>query len=148
MRDTHPSSVIVVRAADSSDHAWLRTLEEFPWSDVTDDRALTPGIHLIAHDTHSGLRVGALTAADNGDWIELTHVLVERVARRRGVGRELALQLSESARQRGRQRILLEVRQDNKPAIRLYESLGYAEFHRRAGYYADGTTAIEMELRL
>ena len=42
----------------------------------------------------------------------------------------------------------LEVRYDNAPAIALYEKLGYREFGRYPGYYADGAEALRFEKRL
>jgi ribosomal protein S18 acetylase RimI-like enzyme len=42
----------------------------------------------------------------------------------------------------------LEVRADNAPAIRLYESRGYRLIGRYAGYYADDADALRYEKRL
>lgn len=42
------------------------------------------------------------------------------------------------------QRMFLEVSEHNQPARRLYESLGFQQSGRRAGYYADGSDAIVM----
>ncbi|MBU2768120.1 hypothetical protein HAP94_18560 [Acidithiobacillus ferrivorans] len=51
----------------------------------------------------------------------------------------------------GRNRIRLEVREDNTAALRLYTSVGYRPFDRIASYYeaappqVDRTAAIRME---
>lgn len=42
----------------------------------------------------------------------------------------------------------LEVRQDNQPAIGLYEKRGYRRFGTIKDYYEDGQTALRMEKRL
>ncbi len=42
------------------------------------------------------------------------------------------------ARELGAQRVLLEVRVDNDPAIHLYESSGFRRLGRRRGYYQPG----------
>ena len=64
---------------------------------------------------------------------------------RRGVGRELLLAAERYARAHGRTRLRLEARYDNASAIALYEKLGYQNFGRYPGYYADGAEALRFE---
>ena len=45
-------------------------------------------------------------------------------------------------------RVLLEVRADNEPALAFYARAGFAEIDRRRRYYRDGTDAIVLELDL
>jgi [ribosomal protein S18]-alanine N-acetyltransferase len=52
------------------------------------------------------------------------------------------------ARLRGMTRLRLEVREDNLPAIRLYQRLGFRLTGAKAGYYADKATALRYEKRL
>ena len=132
-----------VRTAEPRDHAWLAELPEFPHTDVTNDQALTLGVHLVVEV--DGVRVGALTASDNGHWLELTHVYVASNARRAGAGRALLHALQNAAIGRTRSRILLEVRADNFGAIALYQGEGFAQFHVRKDYYSDGQDALELE---
>jgi ribosomal-protein-alanine N-acetyltransferase len=44
--------------------------------------------------------------------------------------------------------VLLEVRRTNRPAMRLYRSLGFTAIGVRRRYYGDGEDAIEMVLVL
>ncbi len=134
---------LIVRPAAAPDYEWIRALPEFPHEDVTEARALTAGVHLLAE--RGGELIGALTASDNGDWLELVHVHVAFSARRTGAGRALVLALQAAAIERARPRILLEVRQDNLSAIALYSSLGFTQFHVRKHYYSDGMNALEFE---
>lgn len=136
---------VLIRDAGPRDSAWLQTLPEFPFEDVLNPHALTPGVHLVAEV--DGTPVGALTASDNGDWLELTHVHVASDARRHGAGRALVVALQQAAHERARPRVLLEVRMDNTAARALYDSLGFTAFHTRKSYYSDGTDALEMEWR-
>ena len=55
--------------------------------------------------------------------------------RRRGAGRELIRVLILVARAAGAERILLEVREQNRPAIALYILSGFEEISRRRNYY-------------
>jgi len=66
----------------------------------------------------------------------------------RGVGRELLHAAERYARAHGRTRLRLEARYDNDAAIALYEKLGYRNFGRYPGYYADGAEALRFEKAL
>jgi ribosomal protein S18 acetylase RimI-like enzyme len=59
-------------------------------------------------------------------------------ARGRGIARRMLLRAESEARRRGCRRLRLEVRMDNTPAIRLYESLGFIDSQVLPGYYEDG----------
>lgn len=65
-----------------------------------------------------------------------------------GIGRTMMIKAEREARRRGCDRIRLEVRMDNIPAIRLYESLGYADTEVLPEYYEDGTHAFVMRKEL
>lgn len=93
---------------------------------------------------YAGLRSGGL--GGDGD---IQTVAVAPAHRGRGLGRLLVEALLLEARQRLVSSIFLEVRADNEPARGLYESLGFQEIDRRAGYYQpDGVDAIVMRLAL
>ena len=70
------------------------------------------------------------------EW-EIENVVVAVQHRRRGIGRELVRQILRSAGQAGADFILLEVRESNFPARKLYEQLGFVEIGRRTAYYYD-----------
>jgi len=78
----------------------------------------------------------------------LYSVAVSAEARGHGIGRRLMEDAARIARKRGRARLRLEVRADNRAAIRLYESLGYRQIGRRSGYYDDGMDAFRLEREL
>ncbi len=63
----------------------------------------------------------------------------------RGLGRELLDAAEASAAARGCRALRLEVREDNRRAINLYERSGYHRFGERPDYYADGATALRFE---
>lgn len=73
---------------------------------------------------------------------ELLRLAVRPEERRRGVAGALVAEGFERLRQEGVQFCFLEVRQDNAPAIALYERLGFARNGRRRGYYRDGMDAL------
>ena len=73
---------------------------------------------------------------------ELLRVGVDPEARRQGLARALLTEGLERLRRLDVQVCFLEVRVDNKPAIDLYESLGFSCTGHRKGYYRDGTDAL------
>lgn len=65
--------------------------------------------------------------------------------RGRGLARHLMAAGEEDARLRNCDRIRLEVRQSNLPAIHLYERHGFRVMALSNSYYPDGETAVRME---
>lgn len=72
----------------------------------------------------------------------LYSVAVAPQAAGQGIGRRLLAEMEAAARRRRARRLHLEVREDNKSAIRLYEQSGYGPIGRRPDYYSDGMTAL------
>jgi ribosomal protein S18 acetylase RimI-like enzyme len=64
---------------------------------------------------------------------------------RSGIGRALLAAAEDAARARGATAMRLEVREDNRRAIRLYEQSGYRPFDSKPDYYADGATALRFQ---
>jgi ribosomal-protein-alanine acetyltransferase len=75
----------------------------------------------------------------------LYSIAVAAEARGRGIGRLLLEDAARIARRHGCSCLRLEVRADNRAAIRLYESLGYRHIGRTLDYYADGMEALRLE---
>lgn len=75
----------------------------------------------------------AMVAGDDEELLTIT-VAPEYVGQ--GYGRQLLETLLNDAHARGAQRLLLEVRQSNHRAIRLYESVGFTIAGMRKNYYA------------
>ena len=69
-------------------------------------------------------------------------------ARGRGIGRRLMDACERAALKRGCDRLRLEVREKNRPAIALYETLGYRRIGRYEDYYQDGASALRFEKQL
>jgi len=80
-----------------------------------------------------------------GDDAELQRIAVAPDVRRRGTGRVLLAAARANAAGRGATRMLLEVREDNEPALALYRGDGFVEMARRRRYYRDGADAVVME---
>ena len=77
------------------------------------------------------------------------HLLgVSAAERGQGIGRRMMDRAEREARKRGCNRMRLEVRMDNLPAIRFYEHLGFIDTSVLPGYYDDGSHAFVMRKEL
>lgn len=70
----------------------------------------------------------------DAEW-EIENLVVEEVVRRRGLGKRLVDELVSQARLAGAQSVYLEVRESNRAARALYESVGFVAKGRRKSYY-------------
>ena len=85
---------------------------------------------------HNGTVIGFLAARAVSGECEIESIVVRRSRQREGTGSELLKQLLSKVSGRV-QRVFLEVRVSNQPAIRLYESAGFSTVGRRKNYYQD-----------
>ena len=107
---------------------WSR--EDF-WREASNDFAC----YIVALDDAEIIGFG-------GCWIsfeeaQVTNIALTSVQRGRGLGKALMARLMRAAATRGAERMTLEVRPSNTPALRLYEGLGFAAVGIRKKYYQD-----------
>ena len=79
---------------------------------------------------------------------ELANIAVAPTHRGKGIAKRIMENMHAYAKQRGAERMLLEVRVSNQSAIGLYEKYGYERYGLREHYYADGEDAYLMEKSL
>ncbi len=130
---------MTIRAATAGDVGSIRDLEQKSaaaahWSAEQYEVLLEQGVLLVAEEGQEicGF-VGARAVA--GDW-EIENMAVALGFLRRGIGSRLLRELTARARQAEARAMLLEVRESNLAARRLYEAGGFREAGRRRGYYA------------
>lgn len=96
-----------------------------------------PGIEpLVLEDRAEGV-IGYAVLWCILDQGELANVAVTPRLRGKGLGRRLMARVMEVARERGVEKLYLEVRASNTAALELYRSLGFVEVGIRKGYYDD-----------
>lgn len=78
----------------------------------------------------------------------LYSIVVAPTARGRGIAAALVERAEMAARQRGCERLYLEVRVDNAAALALYQKLGYDVVRTIENFYEDGQNALRLERRL
>jgi ribosomal-protein-alanine N-acetyltransferase len=80
---------------------------------------------------------------------DVHNLAVHSEFRRRGIGRLLLQQVVIEARRQFSTQVMLEVRQSNIAAQKLYQSMGFVTSGIRKGYYSDdGEDAVAMTLEL
>jgi ribosomal-protein-alanine N-acetyltransferase len=127
-----------IRAMQEADIAAVLRIERasyaFPW---------TEGIFRDCLRVHYTCRIAELSAATVGYGIlsvaageaHLLNLCVADAYRCRGIGRRLLAHLLLAAGAAGAREAFLEARPSNTSAIRLYQSLGFAQIGMRRGYY-------------
>ncbi|MDE6373729.1 MAG: ribosomal protein S18-alanine N-acetyltransferase [Clostridia bacterium] len=76
---------------------------------------------------------------------DLENVLVAEEYRMGGVGRAILNALLDDVKERGAEKVFLEVRVSNVAALRLYLSCGFVGVHARTRYYSDGEDCLVMQ---
>ena len=74
---------------------------------------------------------------------EILSIGVTPDRQRQGVGKRLLQHFFEHGTSQNMTRVVLEVAEDNVPALGLYRDFGFAAFGRRKGYYKQGNQKID-----
>ncbi len=105
------------------------------WTSEQYGKLVSSGVVLVAEE--AGRFCGFVCAqAAAGVW-EIENVVVDAGVLRRGIASELVHELIQRAQNEAAPAILLEVRESNLPARRLYEKHGFLVVGRRRAYYRD-----------
>jgi len=124
-----PSILAIEQQAPGAAH-W--TVEQYK-------KLVGSGVVLVAEEAteEAGKLCGFVCAkAVAGEW-EMENVVVAAEFLRRGIANQLVRELIQRAAEEAASAILLEVRESNLPARRLYEKHGFREVGRRQVYYKD-----------
>ena len=127
-----------------------RRAYSFPWTRGIFRDCLQAGYPALVLDVGGMLAGYGLLSVAAGE-AHILNVCVDPALPRQGHGRRLLRALLQQARGRAAQRVFLEVRPSNGPAIALYHAEGFNEIGRRPRYYpaASGREdAIVMALEL
>ncbi|WP_277809642.1 ribosomal protein S18-alanine N-acetyltransferase [Chromohalobacter canadensis] len=116
-----------------------------PWKRATLARALADDTLEVWGAWRDAALLGYAVLAWLPFEAELQAITVVPHVRRQGVAGRLLAHLVTRARQGGAERLLLEVRASNTPALALYRQYGFDEDGRRRGYYPPVTRGGERE---
>jgi [ribosomal protein S18]-alanine N-acetyltransferase len=138
---------VLVRPAILEDIPYIRALEQQAdtaahWSEREYDALFAadapPRIALIAINEPAAAQIHGFAMARRAtdEW-EIENVVVAPEYRRLGIATKLIREILLQARTAGATSVLLEVRESNLAARRLYEKLGFGQQGRRSNYYRD-----------
>lgn len=99
-------------------------------------------IGILAEDGGEIIGYGGITvAADSAD---IENVAVSEPYRRSGVGTALIAELVRIAKDKGAEKVFLEVRVSNSTAMQIYLKSGFKGVYARTRYYSDGEDCLVM----
>ena len=75
---------------------------------------------------------------------ELLRIAVRKRYRKKGYGKALMSAIIGLCEDKGFEKLYLEVKDSNEPAMSLYKAFGFCEVARRKEYYKDGADAVIM----
>lgn len=88
--------------------------------------------------------VGVITVSLSVDDADLEGIVVAKDFRQQGVATELFAFMEKSVKEQNKDKIFLEVRENNLPAINFYIKNGFKKISVRKNYYRDGENATVM----
>lgn len=123
--------------------------EAWSYKAVCDVLKYDNNIYYVMKDCTSGTIIGFAGMMVIADEAELLNIVVSSLYRRKGIASRLLKQLLDDARGRQAYRMLLEVRESNDGARRLYEQNQFFVIGKRKAYYNNPTEdALIMESML
>jgi [ribosomal protein S18]-alanine N-acetyltransferase len=140
-------TLVLIRPATADDVPLMRALEQQSegaahWAEREYDALFAPDapprIALLATNESGAAQLYGFVIARRAidDW-EIENVVVAQAHRRLGIGTKLIRDLLTRAHVGGATSVLLEVRESNLAARRLYERLGFSQQGRRTNYYRE-----------
>ena len=93
----------------------------------------------------NGVLTGVITVTNGYDDADIEGVVTASAYRNKGVAKLLLTATQEKLKAEGKERVLLEVRENNIPAVSLYQGAGFKKISVRKKYYQDGENALVME---
>ncbi len=142
------AALLPMVASDLTDVLELEcAVQSFPWTNKNFEDALLAGYEAWVLRSEAGLQ-GFCVAMLAPDVMHILVIAVQPDQQRGGLGKVLLNQTIQTARQRGLEGLLLEVRPSNTQALAFYHSQGFAQIGVRRDYYPSGKGQREDALVL
>lgn len=142
---------VVIRSYDTKDFKDIMEIDReafSPRNPVYDVYIYVTYCHLLVADI-GGKVVGYIAIMDlDRKTSKIVSFAVKREFRGKGIGKRLLSKAIERCREKGRSRMLLEVRVSNYVAQNLYKKMGFRVVEVIPNYYHDGEDAYLMALDL
>lgn len=112
-----------------------QTCFSMPWSKKSFEDSLKREDTIFLVCEEEGMAAGYVGMYVNVDFADITNVAILPAYRKRGYGRSLVSAVIEFAKQKQLEKIFLEVRVSNVPAISLYEQMEFEKIGIRKNFY-------------
>lgn len=145
-----PSPAVTIETGSATDIPHLLSLEQqgmtSPWTfGALAQHLESPGSEpLVAIHSQTHKPIGYVAIRRVADEAEILRLTVEPRSRRRGIASQLLAATLHRLRQNATVTCFLEVRDDNSPALALYQKFSFRTLYRRPSYYADGCSALVL----
>lgn len=144
--------MIVKRKWEKSDNIEIESLEKLcfksPWNiSMLDSCFETQNFYGLVIETDKKI-VGYIGCAFDSWDVDILNICVDKKYRRKGFATELFKSVIEHFKNEHKEKMFLEVRVSNTPAINLYTGLGFKQIGLREKYYENTEDAIVMVLEL
>ena len=113
-----------------------------PWSEKSLEAQLSGGNSIWLVSEENGVPTGYVIGTEVCGEAELYRIAVLSEYRRKGIADSLMEAFIGKCRERQAEKVFLEVRSLNVPAIALYEKYGFERISVRKGYYGDDDAVI------
>jgi [ribosomal protein S18]-alanine N-acetyltransferase len=111
-----------------------RTAYEFSWTEGNFRDCLKAKYHCWIYQENSLIIGYGILSAAVGEG-HVLNLCVRKESQRQGIGKKILQFLFDHAQSLKVEDLFLEVRASNKPAMQLYELMGFCEYGRRDNYY-------------
>jgi ribosomal-protein-alanine N-acetyltransferase len=88
--------------------------------------------------------IASVTLSLGDEDADIEGIVVDKSQRGKGIASQLIDMAHDFIKENGKQKVLLEVRESNLPAISLYKKVGYKKISVRKRYYSDDENALVM----
>ncbi len=138
------TAVLILRDMDYGDVEAVMRIEQsiypYPWTTGNFIDSLDSGYTCMVAELDGAL-VGYVVLMPSVDEAHLLTIGIASEHQRKGLGEEILSRMMAMAHDSGINRIILEVRPSNTPALALYRKCGFQQIGLRRGYYpADNDT--------
>ena len=136
---------MIIRKMTPSDVEQVAAIEaqcfSVPWSKqgFLDSIAREDTVFLVAEQSEEAVIAGYIGMYTSFDEGEITNVAVSSKYRKQGIGNHLVTAMQTIAKEKNLERIILEVRATNEPALSLYKRKGFKEIGIRKNFYEKPT---------
>jgi ribosomal-protein-alanine N-acetyltransferase len=98
-------------------------------------------VHIYVYEENNNI-LGFIQIEEHFEITDIINIAVDKDYQGKGIGKELIQYIIDNTKS---EKIMLEVKANNDPAISLYTNMGFKQIHIRPKYYEGNIDAIIME---